>query len=226
VLAATGDEIVDPSSRPAAAQIRNGNGPAIAAALARRGIHAATRAAVPDRLDALKRFFGEESDGFDLLLTTGGVSVGDYDHAVEAAASAGFEVVFHGVAVKPGKPVAFARRARAFWFGLPGNPVSALTTFHLFVDAALDRFEGVRRDRFVEARLVGGIRAKPGRETYRDARLFVDGGQLRVEAIGSRGSHDIVAQAARNALLVLPADGGAWNDGDRVRCLRCSGPAD
>jgi molybdenum cofactor synthesis domain-containing protein len=225
-LAATGDEIVDPASRPAAAQIRNGNGPAIAAALARRGIHAATRAAVPDRLDALKRFFGEESDGFDLLLTTGGVSVGDYDHAVEAAASAGFEVVFHGVAVKPGKPVAFARRARAFWFGLPGNPVSALTTFHLFVDAALDRFEGVRRDRFVEARLVGGIRSKPGRETYRDARLFVDGGQLRVEAIVSHGSHDIVAQAARNALLVLPADGGAWNDGDRVRCLRCSGPAD
>ena len=223
--AATGDEIVDPSTRPAAAQIRNGNGPAIAAALALRGIHAAARPAVPDRLDALKGFFGESKD-VDLLVTTGGVSVGDYDHAVEAATSAGFELVFHGVAVKPGKPVAFARRARTFWFGLPGNPVSALTMFHLFVDAALDRFEGVRRDRFVEARLAGSLRAKPGRETYRDARLFVQEGQLRVEAIVSRGSHDIIAQAARNALVVLPADGGAWNDGDRVRCLRWSGPPD
>ena len=159
-------------------------------------------------------------------MTTGGVSVGDYDRAVEAATGAGFEIVFHGVAVKPGKPVAFARRERTFWFGLPGNPVSALTTFHLFVDAALDRLEGIRRERFVAARLVGKIGAKPGRETYRDARLFVEDGQLRVEPIVSRGSHDILAQASRNALLVLPAEGGAWSDGDRLRCLRWSGPAD
>lgn len=225
-LAATGDEIVDPSAAPGGAQLRNGNGPAIAAALARRGIRTSPRPAIPDRVEALGRFFAETEAGFDLLITTGGVSVGDYDRVVEAAAGAGFEIVFHGVAVKPGKPVAFARRGRSFWFGLPGNPVSALTTFHLFVDAALDRFEGIPRDRFVSARLVGEIASRPGRETYRDARLFADGGQLRVRPIASRGSHDILAQAARNALLVLPADGGAWREGDAMRCLRLTGLED
>jgi molybdopterin molybdotransferase len=222
-LAATGDEIVDPSAAPAGSQLRNGNGPAIAAALARRGIPATQRAAIPDRMDALGLFFADTGADFDLRITTGGVSVGDYDRVVEAATEAGFELLFHGVAVKPGKPVAFARRGRSYWFGLPGNPVSALTTFHLFVDAALDRLEGLRRERLVEARLAGDVAAKPGRETYRDARLFAERGELRVRPITSRGSHDILAQAQRNALLVLPEEGGAWSDGDTMRCLRLAG---
>jgi molybdopterin molybdotransferase len=222
-LAATGDEIVDPSAAPAGSQLRNGNGPAIAAALARRGIAATVRPAIPDRMEALRPFFADTAGDFDLRITTGGVSVGDYDRVAEAAAGAGFELLFHGVAVKPGKPVAFGRRGRSYWFGLPGNPVSALTTFHLFVDAALDRFEGIRRDRFVEARLAGDVAARPGRETYRDARLFAESGELRVRPIVSRGSHDILAQAARNALLVLPAEGGAWREGDTMRCLRLTG---
>jgi len=225
-LAATGDEIVDPSAAPAGSQLRNGNGPAIAAALALRGIAAAAGSAIPDRMDALGRFFADTAENADLRITTGGVSVGDYDRVVEAAAGAGFEILFHGVAVKPGKPVAFGRRGRSYWFGLPGNPVSALTMFHLFVKAALDRLAGVERDRFVDARLAGDVAAKPGRETYRDARLFAEKGELRVRPIASRGSHDILAQASRNALLVLPAEGGAWREGDTMRCLRLTGLED
>jgi len=223
VLAATGDELVDAAISPSGPQIRNGNGPALAAALASRGILAAMHPPIPDRLDGLRRFFAEESCRFDLALTTGGVSAGDYDRVADAASSAGFEIVFHGVAVKPGKPIAFGRREGRFWFGLPGNPVSALTTFHLFVGAALDRFEGIRRDRFVSARLTRAVASRPGRETYRDARLFAREGELLVEPIDSHGSHDILAQAARNALLALPAGGGSWGAGEAMRCLRLTG---
>jgi molybdopterin molybdotransferase len=156
------------------------------------------------------------------VLTTGGVSAGDYDQTVDAARRAGFSVLFHRVAVKPGMPVAFGRRRRTFWFGLPGNPVSALTTFSVFVEEALDRFEGVRRDRYVVARLATAVRSKGSREIYRDAVLSSSGTALSVAPLVSRGSHDVRAQARRNALLVLPAGGGEWDAGEAMRCLPLS----
>lgn len=222
VVAATGAEIVDAGSAPSPGQVRNGNGPALAAALARRGIPAVSVAAVPDDLDRLSGFFGASLDA-DLVLTTGGVSAGDYDLTLDAAVRAGFTVLFHRVAVKPGKPIAFGRRGGAFWFGLPGNPVSALTTFAIFVEAALDRFEGIRRERFVVAKLESPLRAKAGRESYRDAVLSVRDGDLLVSALPTRGSHDVRSQAGRNALLVVPAEGGEWKSGDPMRCLPLAG---
>jgi len=222
VLAATGNELVEASRAPHAAEIRNGNGPAISAALAARGIVAATGPALADDEASLRAFFDDAGSRADLLLTTGGVSVGDYDRTVSAAKGAGFEIIFHGVSIKPGKPVAFGRRDGCFWFGLPGNPVSALTTFHVFVEAALDAFEGARRDRFVLARLAGPITVRPGRETYRDARLFRRGAELIVEILATRGSHDILAQSGRNALAAFPAEGGSWKEGDVTRCLPLS----
>jgi molybdopterin molybdotransferase len=222
VIAPTGTEIVDPKATPHGAQIRNGNGPALAAALARRGIAGSERPAVPDDFDALLRLFDEAGAEADLLLTTGGVSAGDYDRTIEAATRSGFEVLFHRVAIKPGKPIAFGRKKSCLWFGLPGNPVSALTMFHVFVEAGLDRFEGVVRDRFLFARLSRTVNAKAGRETCRDARLSSKDGGVAVEPIETRGSHDILAQGKRNALLFLPAEGGSWNEGDLVRCLPLS----
>lgn len=221
-LAATGNEIVEASQTPGAAQIRNGNGPALAAALRARGVAVVPMPALSDDAAALRRFFDEEGAVADLLLTTGGVSVGDYDRTVEAAKSAGFEILFHGVAIKPGKPVAFGRRRECFWFGLPGNPVSALTTFHVFVASALDALQGIRRDRFVLARLAGPATARPGRESYRDARISRRGTELIVEVLETRGSHDVLAQGGRNALAVFPAEGGAWKTGDVARCLPLS----
>jgi molybdopterin molybdotransferase len=224
VVAATGAEIVEAASAPSPGQVRNGNGPALSAALARRGIAALAAAAVPDDLDRLHRFFADSADA-DLVLTTGGVSAGDYDRTLDAAVGAGFTVLFHGVAVKPGKPIAFGRRDGVFWFGLPGNPVSALTTFSIFVEAALDRFEGIRRERFVVAKLESALRGRPGRESYRDAVLSWRGGELVVSPLPSRGSHDVRSQAGRNALLVVPADGGEWKSGDPMRCLPLAGEA-
>lgn len=221
VIAATGAELVDAASPIAPGQVRNGNGPALAAALARRGIASRAEPAVSDEPAALTAFFEGAGDA-DLVLTTGGVSAGDYDQTVEAARRAGFSVLFHRVAVKPGMPVAFGRRRRTFWFGLPGNPVSALTTFSVFVEEALDRFEGVRRDRYVVARLATPVRSKGSREIYRDAVLSSSGTALSVAPLVSRGSHDVRVQARRNALLVLPAGGGEWDAGEAMRCLPLS----
>ena len=222
VIAPTGAEIVDADAAPGPGQIRNGNGPALAAALARRGITPRTEPPVPDALDRLAAFF----DGIraaDLVLTTGGVSAGDYDRTVDAAVRSGFDLLFHRVRVKPGMPIAFGRRGPTFWFGLPGNPVSALTTAAVFVDAALDRFEGTARDRFVAARLSEAIDATPGRDQFRDAILSVADGELAVAPLASRGSHDVRTQARRNALVVLPAGKGPWRAGDRMRCLPLGG---
>jgi molybdopterin molybdotransferase len=202
-------------------QIRNGNGPALAAALARRGIRAQPAPPLPDDIGPLTAFF-EATAAADLVLTTGGVSAGDYDRTVDAAERAGFRILFHRIAVKPGMPIAFGRRDGTFWFGLPGNPVSALTTFAVFVEAAIDRFEGIRRDRYVSARLASSERSKPGREIYRDAVLSVVETGLVVAPLRSRGSHDVRVQARRNALLVLPAEGGEWRAGATMRCLPLS----
>ena len=111
--------------------------------------------------------------------------------------------------MKPGKPVAFGRRGRTLWFGLPGNPVSAMTTFEVFVEAALDLLDGRAVRTPVRARLTAAVRHRPGREMYADARLFSDGNGLLAEPLATRGSHDIRCQAARNALLIVPADAGA-----------------
>ena len=222
VVAPTGAEIEDAEAAPAPGRIRNGNGPALAAALARRGIAARAEAPVADALELLAAFFDRAGDA-DLVLTTGGVSAGDYDLTVDAAARAGFDVLFHRVRVKPGMPIAFGRRGRTFWFGLPGNPVSALTTAAIFVGAALDRFEGVGRDRYVAARLAAPVDARPGRDHFRDAFLHAEEGELVVTPLSSRGSHDVRAQARRNALLVLPAGAGPWRAGERMRCLPLDG---
>ena len=217
-VAATGAELVAPGTAPSAGQIRNGNGPALAAALAKRGIAARGSAPVPDDVEVLAAFFAETGEA-DLVLTTGGVSAGDYDRTVEAAERAGFRVLFHRVMVRPGMPIAFGRRGRTYWFGLPGNPVSALTTYAVFVEPALDRFEGIRRERFVVARLVSSVRGKAGREVYRDAILSARNGDLFVAPLPSHGSHDIRAQARRNALLVVPDEGTDWKSGEPMRCL-------
>ena len=127
----------------------------------------------------------------------------------------------HGVAVRPGKPIAFARRGNRFWFGLPGNPVSASVGFHLFVRRALDRMEGIdpAGAPVVAARLSREIGPQGPRETYRDAVLAERDGLRRVEALETAGSHDIAAHSRANALIRIPANGAALPEGTLVTCV-------
>jgi molybdopterin molybdotransferase len=130
----------------------------------------------------------------DLLLTSGGVSAGDFDLLPAEAARQGFAMAFHGVAVRPGKPIAFGRRGSLLWFGLPGNPVSAAVCFHIFVTLALDRLEGAARPgpERVTALLAREAR-QGGRESFRDAFLSTENGVNRVALLATAGSHDLAA---------------------------------
>jgi molybdopterin molybdotransferase len=225
-VAVTGNELVATSSKPGPGQLRDSNGPMLAALCRSRGAVALARAAVADEGSAVRQLFAEAGRNEDLLITSGGVSAGDLDLLPAAAEKAGFELLFHGVAMRPGKPVAFGRRDRSLWLGLPGNPVSTSVAFHLFGTTALDALQGLARPgpRFVTARLTQDARARGPRETYRDARLEDRDGELRVSALESLGSHDLAAHARANALLRLPAGSGGLRAGAVVECLPLGDP--
>ena len=185
---------------------------------------AITRPAVPDEDGAVARLFRDAGRNEDVLVTSGGVSAGDLDLLPAAAARAGFEILFHRVAVRPGKPVAFGRRGATFWFGLPGNPVSTSVCFHLFVRYALDCLEGAaqpRRSRHGGAPDPRDRRAGPPRDLpRRRPRGRPTTGRLRVAPVESLGSHDLAAHARSNALIRIPADAERLAEGATVDCLR------
>jgi molybdopterin molybdotransferase len=225
-VAVTGNELVATSAKPGPGQLRDSNGPMLAALCRVRGAHAAARAAVADEGSAVRRLFADAGREEDLLITSGGVSAGDLDLLPAAAEKAGFELLFHGVAMRPGKPVAFGRRDGALWLGLPGNPVSSSVAFHLFGSTALDALQGLARPgpRFVTARLTQDVSVRGARETYRDAILEDLDGELRVSALETLGSHDLAAYARANALLRLPAGSGGLRAGAIVECLPLGDP--
>lgn len=223
-IAVTGNELVPTSAVPGPGQLRDSNGPMLSALCAARGYVAASSLAVADEDAAVRRLFREAGAGRreDVLLTTGGVSAGDLDLLPERAERAGFEILFHGVAIRPGKPIAVGRRNGTFWFGLPGNPVSTSVCFHVFVRAALDALEGAEPagPEIVSARLTRETAKRGNREAYRDARLEIAGGEALVHPLESRGSHDLAAHARANALIRIPAETERLAAGSAVDCLR------
>ncbi len=220
-IAVTGSELVPSDAAPGPGQLRDSNGPMLAALVRVRGGVPSVRRAVADEPEAVRRLFEQAGDDADLLVTSGGVSAGDLDLLPAAAERAGFEMLFHGVAMRPGKPVAFARRGRALWLGLPGNPVSSAVCFQLFGAMALDALSGVPDPgpRFVAARLERAVSIRGRRETYRDAVLSSDKGMLRVRALDTLGSHDLAAHGRANAAIRIPADAESLPEGALVECL-------
>ncbi len=221
-IAVTGNELVPAASKPGPGQLRDSNGPMLAALCRAAGRPATALPAVADEDGAVARLFAGASRREDVLVTSGGVSAGDLDLLPEQAARSGFEILFHRVAVRPGKPVAFGRRGGALWFGLPGNPVSASVCFHLFVRFALDCLEGAAQPGVSvrPARLTREIVLRGHRETYRDG--FLDaapGGQLQVSPLESLGSHDLAAHTRANVLIRIPADAERLAEGSVVDCL-------
>jgi molybdopterin molybdotransferase len=220
-IAVTGNEIVPPSARPGPGQIRDSNGPMLASLCRERGWEPTIARRVADDADSVARLFAEAGRDEDVLLTTGGVSAGDLDLLPAAAERAGFRLLFHGVSMRPGKPVAFGRRGKTFWVGLPGNPVSTGVCFHLFAREAAGRLEGDASPAapLVTARLARAASAPGPRETYRDAWWRIEAGKSVVEPIESAGSHDIGAHARANALIRLPARSKRLMSGSVVECL-------
>lgn len=216
----TGDELVPPRRKPGPGQIREGSTFFLAAACRALGCEVLRSGILADEPAELVRAFGEALEDSDVLITTGGVSVGKYDLVGVAFEALGVEPILHKVAVKPGKPIWFGKRGAKPVFGLPGNPVSTLLGFEVFVRAALVRLCGddpvLEGERLLRGRWTGTAQRGGDRQNNLPARVSqgADGiGEL--VPLPFRGSADIVAAARANALAIVPA-GGAIRPGELV----------
>ena len=212
----TGDELVEPGQPLADGQIRNTNGIAIEAQAREAGAEITSRATVGDDFRATIEALASALQA-DVAVTTGGVSVGPHDHVKPALAELGVEEVFWGVALRPGKPTWFGTRGRTLVFGLPGNPVSAMVTFQLFVLPALRALQGADPDATRSTAVLDGpVTRNPDRdEAVRCTLRMADDG-WHANPTGPQGSHVISSMIGAGALAIVPAGEGDIAPGERV----------
>jgi molybdopterin molybdotransferase len=213
---ATGTELRAPGEELRPGEIYEANGRLLATALAQAGAAASVLQPVADdeaaHADALERALTA-----DVVVTSGGVSVGPHDLVRRVASRLGVHEVFWRVAVKPGKPISFGVRDRTLVFGLPGNPVSTLVGFELFVRPALRALAGERDPgpRWQNGRLARGVR----RNAYRDELVRARTGANGLEPLSGQESHMIVRAAAADALVLVPRGSTDLEAGEPVRWL-------
>ena len=201
----TGDEIVDDPARLAPGRIMNSNGPLLAALCASRGLEAAEEVRVPDVLEELCGALEGAAARSDLVVLTGGVSVGQFDLVPAALDRLGLRIHFSRVALKPGRPMTFATGPGRIVFGLPGNPLSVFLMFHLLVLRAAARLTGSAPPlRAIRLPLAAAFRrGKRGRMEFVPARVNPRG---RVEPIPFHGSAHLLAMTEADGFLSIPAD--------------------
>jgi molybdopterin molybdotransferase len=216
----TGSELRAPGAELEPGQIYEANGVILATQLASAGAAVERLAPVADEpaahRDALER--GLEAD---VLVTSGGVSVGPHDLVRAVGAELGVEEVFWRVAVKPGKPLWFGVHGGTLVFGLPGNPVSSLVCFELFVRPAVLALQGAAElgPRFASGALAGAVRRNESRDELARARSSVEGGDVLLRPVPGQESHMIVRAAEADALVLVPRGEGELAAGERVRYL-------
>jgi molybdopterin molybdotransferase len=216
----TGDEVVDFASTPGPFQIRNSNSVSLGAQISLLGRESVILGNAKDSLDDLRAKISAGLEA-DALILSGGVSMGKYDLVEPVLREFGAEFVFDAVAIRPGKPVVFAICKGKPVFGLPGNPVSTMVTFDLFVQPALDILAGaeVRPLPFVQAVLTAPLSEKPGLTHFLPAQISWRDETARVSPIVWQGSGDVVAMARANCLMVVPAERERIEAGEAVHVL-------
>src|SRR4051812_3984738 len=211
-ILSTGDEIVDIEVPPGPTQIRNSNTYSLAAQVAAAGGEPVLLPIAPDQSLRLRELI---ADGFeaDMLLLTGGVSMGKYDLVEQVLAEFQAEFLFTGALIQPGRPIVFGRvpsesDAPKYFFGLPGNPVSTMVCFELFARPALEALSGLtpRKLSFLYARLKSEVKTKTGLKRFLPAVLSGEFESTEVELMSWQGSGDIAATARANCYLVIPPD--------------------
>lgn len=221
VVLSTGSELRAPGEPLGPGQIYESNGPMLAAAFASAGALVERIGPVPDDEEQHRSALAQGLVA-DVLVSSGGVSVGPHDLVRRILSELGVEEDFWGVAVRPGKPLAFGARGATLVFGLPGNPVSSLVAVELFVRPALLALQGSVRPgpNYELARLASPVRRNAARDSLLRARTRHDGDETLLDPLGGQESHMIARAAAADALLVVPAGEGELSAGDRVRYLR------
>ena len=203
----TGSEIVEITKKPGRDQIRNSNSVMLDVLCGKFGAETVIHPNAKDKIEELKATFKSAAKGSDILIITGGVSVGKYDHTKAALSDLGAEIFFDRVRLRPGKPTVFARLGKTLIFGLPGNPVSAAVTFHLFVRNSILKMQGASATDLGRGFAVLGADAKAARErdTYLPSRLEANKlGQLIAYPLKWQGSSDFIGYSRADSLVFVP----------------------
>ena len=214
-ILSTGTEIVDISETPQKDQIRNSNS-IMLKIFADRFSGAEILPHVKDDVENLKKTIAEAIEKFDVLITTGGVSVGDYDFTKPVLREIGADIFFEKISLKPGKPTVFAKKNKCLIFGLPGNPVSAAVTFFLFVRTALLKMQSAEICELKKGFAVASdkIKAAKERDSVLPVSLVADKkGNLKIETLRFSGSSNFIAFARADALAFIP-QGKSLEKGD------------
>ena len=213
---ATGDELVAPGEPLGPGLIHDSNRVTLAALAARDGADVVLARRVPDDLDATREAIGGALDEADVVLLSGGVSVGPHDHVKPALAALGVEELFWRVALRPGKPTWFGTREGRLVLGLPGNPVSAMVTYLLFARPALAALQGSAA---VPSRRTAPLGEAVARHPQRDECLRVRLLDGRAFATGPQGSHVLHSMALADALAIVPRGEGELAAGADVELI-------
>jgi molybdopterin molybdotransferase len=214
----TGDELVSLGTTLESGQIYDSNRYILSALLSRGDIESHDLGVVPDDRSAVRTAFHEAGEFADLVLTSGGVSVGEADYVTDTLAELG-RVDLWRMAMKPGKPLAFGQLGKAVFFGLPGNPVSVMATFYQFVLPSIAKMTGARpRDPLlIQARTRQAVKKAPGRMEFQRGVLTPGSdGVWQVSSTGMQGSHMLSSMSAANCFILLPPESSGAAAGELV----------
>lgn len=224
-LLSTGTELVEVSETPGASQIRNSNTYSLAGYAESAGAEAVSSGIVRDDFAATREAIAAGLEIADVVLLSGGVSMGDYDLVKPALVELGAEIFVEKVAMHPGKPTVFAKVGDKVIFGLPGNPVSVAVSFHLFARPALMQMQGAKEihlPRF-QAYAARTVKGAPPRRSHQPGRLTINAGRAEVEPLKWSGSSDLVAFMNADCLIVVPEDRASVAEGELVEVVSLKG---
>ena len=216
----TGDELADPGEKLEFGQIYDSNRVTLRELLRDKPVVLKDLGRLPDDSKAIKRAIIKAQEESDLIITSGGVSVGDADFVRSVIESIG-ELTFWKLALKPGKPLAVGKIGPTVFFGLPGNPISTIITYLLFVAPAIDLFCGqkFRTPILIKASLITSVRHNPGRREYQRGMLTPNDDKLEVAPTGDQSSNRLATFAKANCLIVIPETKGNLEQGELVDVL-------
>jgi molybdopterin molybdotransferase len=219
-IVSTGSELVEVDRPLGPGQIHNSNSYSLRAQCQQLGIEPSVLGIVADEREAARRLIQEGLD-YDVLLTSGGVSVGEFDFVRDLQAELGVERRLWGVAMKPGKPLVFGVRGRSLVFGLPGNPVSAMVSFELFVRPALLRLMGYRKTTrpLYRAIITENVANPDGRVYVVRVRGWREGSVWHVSSTGAQGSGILRSMVGANGLALIPGGPRGAKAGEEVEFL-------
>ncbi|MGR3318175.1 MAG: molybdopterin molybdotransferase MoeA [Candidatus Anammoxibacter sp.] len=214
---ATGDELVAINTKPKPGQIRNSNSYSIAAQAMQIVSDVEILDIAPDNKEEARQII-EAGLKKDVLILSGGVSMGDYDIIGDILKELGVNIFFEKVALRPGKPTLFGKRGDTLIFALPGNPVATFVTFELFVYPAIQKMMGIKpfKRPEIKAVLKQDYPAKKNRTEYRPAHLSLCNGELSVIPVKWHGSADLLSTTNANCLLIVPDDVDSFAEGQIV----------